>query len=69
MPRDQVRTIAAAVQQSYESMDLVTKKDLEIALAPLRNDITQIRGELVLLKWMIGTVLGGIVALMLKSFF
>jgi hypothetical protein len=42
--------------------DLVTKKDLQIELAPIKSD-------LLLLKWMIGLVLGGIVALILRAFF
>lgn len=42
--------------------DLVTKKDLQIELAPVKSD-------LLLLKWMIGFILGGIIALILKTFF
>ena len=40
----------------------VTKKDLQIELAP-------IKAELHLLKWMSGLVMGGVLALILKSFF
>ena len=42
--------------------DLITKKDLQIELAPVKSD-------LLLMKWMIGLVLGGIIALILKTFF
>jgi len=62
LERKQAIAIASAVRDSHDAADLITKKDLEIALAPLRS-------ELILLKWMVGAVLGGIVALMLKSFF
>jgi len=34
--REQASAIAAAVRDSHDSADLVTKKDLEIALAPMR---------------------------------
>lgn len=43
-------------------MDSLTLKDLQIELAPIKSD-------LLLLKWMIGLVLGGIVALILRAFF
>jgi hypothetical protein len=42
--------------------DLVTRKDLEIELAPIKADI-------VLIKWMLGLLLGGVAALALKAFF
>ena len=35
----------------------------------IENDLTGIRGELNLVKWMVGLVLGGVGALILKSFF
>jgi len=62
VPRDQARAIAAAVRDAHDAADLVTKKDLEIALAPIRS-------ELKLQRALLGVVLGGIVALLLKSFF
>jgi hypothetical protein len=48
-----VRVIAEAQDE------LVTKKDLDIALAPLKADIN-------LLKWMTGFVLAGVVGILLK---
>jgi hypothetical protein len=36
-------------------------KDLQIELAPLKADLT-------LIKWMLGLLLGGVVALLLKAF-
>ena len=40
---------------------MATKKDLEIALAPFKADVQ-------LLKWMMGFVLAGVVAIFLKLF-
>jgi hypothetical protein len=40
----------------------VTKKDLQIELASVKTDIQ-------IVKWMNGLVLGGIVALVMKTFF
>jgi hypothetical protein len=51
-----VRTIAEAQTQ------LVTKTDLDMALAPLKTDLA-------VLKWMIGVLLAGVISLVLKAFF
>ncbi|HJX11429.1 MAG: DUF1640 domain-containing protein [Deltaproteobacteria bacterium] len=58
----QAEAIADAVKEAQGEADLVTKKDLQIELAPIKSD-------LLLFKWMIGLVLGGIIALVLKAFF
>ena len=50
-----VRVIADAQDE------LVTKKDLEIALAPFKADVQ-------LLKWMMGFVLAGVVGIFVKLF-
>jgi len=62
LDRKQASAIASAVRDSHDAADLVTRKDLEIALAPVRS-------EQKLQRWMLGAVLGGIIALVLKSFF
>ena len=50
----------AVVRVIAEAQDeLVTKKDLEISLAPLKADVN-------LLKWMMGFVLAGVVGILLK---
>lgn len=58
----QAEAIADAVKEAQGEADLVTKKDLQIELGPIKSD-------LVLVKWTTGFVLGGIVALVLKAFF
>lgn len=58
----QAEAIADAVKEAQGEADLVTKKDLQIELAPIKSD-------LLLAKWMTGLVLGGIIALDLKAFF
>lgn len=58
----QAEAIADAVKEAQGEADLVTKKDLQIELAPIKSD-------LLLAKWMTGLVLGGIIALVLKAFF
>lgn len=41
--------------------DLVTRKDLQIELAPVRTDSA-------VLKWMMGVLLAGVISLILKAF-
>jgi len=58
----QAEAIADAVKEAQGEADLVTKKDLQIELAPIKSD-------LLIAKWMMGLILGGTIALVLKSFF
>ncbi|KJU86907.1 hypothetical protein MBAV_000902 [Candidatus Magnetobacterium bavaricum] len=45
--------------------DLATKDDI----AKVRDEIAIIRGELLLLKWMMGILIAGVVSLVMKAFF
>ena len=56
MPDGKAKAIAEAFRDARSDAELVTKKDLQIELTPLK-------GDLLLLKWMMGLVLGGILAL------
>ena len=62
IPDEQAIAIIEAFRDAQSDTDLVTKEELQIELAPLKSD-------LLLLKWMVGLVLGGIIALVLKSVF
>ncbi len=62
MPASEAEAIAEAFCEASGEADLVTKKDLQIGLGPIHADLT-------LVKWMLGILLGGVVALILKSFF
>ncbi|MBF0630193.1 MAG: DUF1640 domain-containing protein [Magnetococcales bacterium] len=59
-PADQADAVVRVIAKSHD--ELVTKRDLQIELVPVRTD-------LVLLKWMMGLQLTGVMALILKSFF
>jgi hypothetical protein len=61
MPDAEAKAIAEAFREAQSDAELVTKKDLQIELAPLK-------GDLLLLKWMMALVLGGVLALILRSF-
>jgi len=58
LDRQQASAIAAAVRDAHDSADAATK-----------GDIALVRKDIEFLRWMMGAVLGGIVALILKSFF
>ena len=62
MPSAQASAIAEAFREASGEADLVTKKDLLLGLAPLPADLT-------LVKWMLGIIIGGVIALILKTFF
>lgn len=58
----QAEAIAEAYRDASNDQELVTKKDLQIELAPMKADLQ-------MNKWMNGIMLGGIIALILKAFF
>lgn len=59
-PADQADAVVRVIAKSHD--ELITKRDLQIELAPIRTD-------LMFIKWMLGIQMAGIIALILKSFF
>jgi len=58
----QAEAEAAALAEALGEVDVATKRDLkELEL--------KITGELTLIKWMLGILLGGVIALIIKAFF
>ena len=62
LPTQQAEAIADVFKETQSEAHFATQKDLQIELAPIKSD-------LMLLKWMMGLVLGGIIALILRTFF
>ena len=58
--RAQAEAVVRAIAQAQD--ELITRKDLEIALAPLKTDLA-------LLKWGVGLVIAGVAAQIMKAFF
>lgn len=58
----QAKAIATAYRDASFDQELVTGKDLLVALAPMDAKIDR-------LSWMVGLVVGGVVALIMKAFF
>jgi len=60
----QAESQAEALAEVFDAnlTELVTKKDLQLELA-------LIRGELTLVKWMLGILIAGVLSLVIKAFF
>ena len=43
---------------------MVTKEDLDVALSPLKIDLTVLKTEVTQIKWMLELVIGGIIAVL-----
>ncbi|MFL9879558.1 DUF1640 domain-containing protein [Herbaspirillum rhizosphaerae] len=54
----QAEAISEAIKTASDTADTVSKKDLQIELAPIRTDLT-----------VLGLIVAGVAALVLKSFF
>lgn len=55
--------------QEVHLEELATRHDLKETELKIDNKLETIKGELNLIKWMIGLLLAGVVSLILKSFF
>ncbi|WP_394753880.1 hypothetical protein [Crenothrix sp.] len=49
--------------------ELASKRDIRELELKIETRFEQVKGELTLVKWMLGIVLGGVMALILKAFF
>lgn len=72
----QAEGIADAFKEASGEAELATKRDVDFLKQDLRVDIERIErkqiehdGEFKLIKWMLGILLGGVIALIMKSFF
>jgi hypothetical protein len=62
-----VEGIKSAVMEEFTNKKdtLATKNDIHL----LQSDMEKVKAELLVLKWMLGFVLAGILSLILKTFF
>jgi hypothetical protein len=72
MPMPQAEAVAATMRDSTEAADLVTRKDLQIELQKLETRMeprfAKLEADTALLKWMVGVIVAGVIALVLKAF-
>lgn len=62
---EQAEAVVRVIAEAQD--DLVTRKDLDIALSPLKMDTAVIKADIVQVKWLLGLVLGGIIAMLIKA--
>jgi hypothetical protein len=60
IPPEQAEAVVRVIAEAQSQ--LVTKTDMDMALAPLRTDLA-------VLKWMMGILLAGVISLVMKAFF
>jgi hypothetical protein len=61
---EQAEAVVRVIAEAQE--DLVTVKDLDAALSPLKTDLAVLKTEVSQIKWMLGFVIGGIIAILAK---
>ena len=61
---DQAETVVRAIAEAQD--DLVTRKDLDAALSSLKTDLAVLKTEVTQIKWMLGFVIGGVIAVLVK---
>lgn len=65
----QAEAIADSFLQATGEAEVATKRDIERLEAKIDRVEAKLVGELTLVKWMLGLLLGGVMALVLKTFF
>ena len=61
---DQAETVVRVIAEAQD--ELVTRKDLDAAFAPLKMDLAILRTEITQIKWMLGFVMAGLAAILAK---
>ena len=61
---EQAEAVVRVIAEAQE--DLVTVRDLDAALSPLKTDLAVLKTEVSQIKWMLGFVIGGIIAILAK---
>ncbi|MDD4944820.1 hypothetical protein [Rhodoferax sp.] len=61
---DQAETVLRVIAEAQD--ELVTNKGLDTALSPLKTDMAMLKTEVSQIKWMLGLVIGGIIAVLVK---
>ena len=61
--------MAEAFKDASGEAEIATRKDVALAVAEIKTEIANVRGEMVLVKWMLGAVLAIAIANFAKQFF
>ena len=66
---DQAEAVANGFRDASGEDELASKRDIRELELKIESRFEQVKGELTLIKWMLGIMLGGVMALILKAFF
>ncbi|MFZ4537602.1 hypothetical protein [Propionivibrio sp.] len=69
IPREQATAMAEAFKDASGEAEIATRKDVALAVAEIKTEIANVRGEMALVKWMLGAVLAIAIANFAKQFF
>ncbi len=73
LSEEQAEAVTEAIKEAQDSRDIATRHDLrELELridAKFEKELTPVRADLLLIKWMLGILPGGVMALLSKTFF
>ena len=61
---EQAEAVVRVIAEAQD--DLVTIKDLDASLSPLKTDLAVLKTEVTQIKWLLGLVIGGIIAVLVK---
>ncbi len=67
--REQASAMAEAFKDASGEAEIATRKDVALAVAEIKTDLANVRGEIALVKWMLGAVLAIAIANFAKQFF
>jgi hypothetical protein len=69
IPEEQAKATSEAFRDASGDADLATRRGIRELELRMEKGFEQIRGELTLIRWMLGILLGGIIALIIKALF
>ena len=69
VPREQASAMAEAFKDASGEAEIATRKDVALAVAEIKTEIANVRGEMILVRWMLGAVLAIAIANFAKQFF
>lgn len=61
--------MAEAFKDASGEAEIATRKDIVLAVAEIKTEIANVRGEMALIRWMLGAVLAVAIANFAKQFF
>ena len=66
---NQAEAVVDAFRDASGEAELASKRDIRELELKIESRFEQVKSELTLIKWMLGIMLGGVMALILKAFF